>query len=59
MDNKVIIFADVPASLLRNLAASVCLKAFEDLRSGQVERALDAVLWLTSEDFEDWLAYAD
>ena len=49
-----IICEDVQTKDLRRLAANVCLKALDELRRPDPVNALDAVLWLTGEDFPIW-----
>jgi len=49
-----IICPDVQPKDLRRLAANVCLKALDELRKPDPVTALDAVLWLTGEDFPIW-----
>ena len=39
---------------LKPLALAVVSQALRDLRAGDTMTALDAALWLTSDDFETW-----
>lgn len=45
---------DVQPSDLRRLAANVCLKALDELRARDPVKVLDALAWLTSNDFPVW-----
>lgn len=45
---------DVQPSDLRRLAANVCLKALDELRNSDPVKALDALMWVTSDDFPFW-----
>lgn len=58
MKTTVKIYQDVPPSQLRQLAANVCLKAFEELKGRDVITALDAFLWVTGADFGQWAEWA-
>lgn len=49
-----IINPDVQPRDLRRLAASVCLKALDELRARDPVTQLDALVWLTSSDFPIW-----
>lgn len=49
---------DVPVRELRRLAAQVCLTAFDELKSQDVLRALDAAYWVTGPDFAVWAEWA-
>ena len=50
---------DVQPVNLRRLAAMVCLRAIEETRSRDPLTALDAILWLLSDDFGLWAGAAN
>lgn len=58
MKTTVRIYQDVPSSQLRQLAANVCLTAFEELKGRDVVTALDAFLWVTGANFMQWAEWA-
>lgn len=45
---------DVENKNIRQLAVQVCLRAVKELKGKDVLTALDAFLWLTSDDFPIW-----
>ncbi len=53
------IFPDVQPQDLRRLAASVCLRAVDELRGSDPLKALDALLFLTGPDFPTWAEVAN
>lgn len=54
----VTIYRDVQPHNLRRLAAMVCLRALDELKGEDPLIALDALLWITSGDFEMWAEVA-
>lgn len=51
---KTMIGKDVPDENLRRLAAGVCLQAVKDAKDKDPLVSLDAVVWMTGEDFGFW-----
>ncbi|NWG33527.1 MAG: hypothetical protein HXY42_03720 [Chloroflexi bacterium] len=51
---KPVIGEDVPDENLRQLAVSVCLHAVDEAKDKDPLVSLDAILWLTGENFGFW-----
>lgn len=52
------IYPDVEDKNIRQLAVQVCLRAIKELKGKDVFAALDAFLWLASDDFPTWAEVA-